>query len=261
MTESESSVQYRYEDHIAWITLNRPERLNALDGETYELLEDQLRQSREDDARVVVFQGNGRAFCSGADYKSHQQRDRTYAEKREYVWTIQNVLQAVQEHPVPTVTRVHGYAIGAGAELALSTDLIVMADDAEIRLPELELGTYVGGGVTYTLPQRVGVAKAKELVFTSASVGADEAEEIGLVDRTAPADELDDAVAELAESIAKQAPIPTQFAKAQLNDVYLDKELLLTREADALLTCMNSTDWERGREAFGTDERPTFEGN
>lgn len=258
-TESEN-VTYDCQDDIARITLNRPDRLNAVDDETYGLLGNRLEEAIEDEARVVVFKGNGRAFCAGADYKSHQETDRSYSEKREYVWQIQEALKAVQECPVPTITKIHGYAIGAGAELALSTDLIVMSEDAEIRLPELSLGTYIGGGVTYRLPQRVGIAKAKELIFTSATVGADEAERIGLVDRTHAAEEIDDGVSQLAESISQQAPIPTRYAKAQLDDVHIERDLLLTREAEALLTCMNSEDWERGREAFGTDESPSYEG-
>jgi len=254
------TVDYRIDGDIATVTLTRPDRLNAVTKELYAGVLGALERASTDDARVVVLQGSGRAFCVGADLKDHDERERTAAEKREYAWAAQHACRAVQTHERPVLAKVQGYAIGAGAELALSADLIVMAADAEMRFPEAGIGTYVGGGVTTRLPDRVGTATAKRLVFTAASISGDEADDIGLVDEIAAADELDDAVEDLATEIAGNAPIPIAFAKDQLNRRTDDFDDVLTAEVDALLTCMETDDWQEGVDAFAEDRNPIFEG-
>ncbi|MDQ2050871.1 enoyl-CoA hydratase/isomerase family protein [Natronolimnohabitans sp. A-GB9] len=254
------AVEYRVDGDVATVTLTRPDRLNAVTKELYAGLLGALEQASADEARVIVLQGAGRAFCVGADLKNHDERDRTAAEKREYAWAAQHACRAIQTHERPVIAKVQGYAIGAGAEMALSADLIVMADDAEMRFPEAGIGTYVGGGVTYRLPERVGTATAKRLLLTAASVGGEEAAEIGLVDETVPAADLDAAVDDLAGEIAGNAPIPVAFAKEQLNRRPDDPEHALTAEVDALLTCMETDDWQEGVDAFAEDREPIFEG-
>lgn len=254
------TVEYRVDGHVATVTLSRPDRLNAVTKELYAGVLGALERASADEARVVVLQGAGRAFCVGADMKEHGERERTTAEKREYAWQAQHACRAIQTHERPVIAKVQGYAIGAGAEMALSTDLVVMADDAEMRFPETGIGTYVGGGVTYRLPDRVGTATAKRLLLTAASVDGPDAAEIGLVDETVPADDLDDAVDELAVEIADNAPIPVAFAKRQLDRRPDDPELALTAEVDALLTCMETDDWQEGVDAFAEDREPVFEG-
>ncbi|WP_436346538.1 enoyl-CoA hydratase/isomerase family protein [Natronorubrum sp. FCH18a] len=254
------AVDYGLDGDVATVTLTRPDRLNAVTKELYAGVLGALERSSTDGARVVVLQGDGRAFCVGADLKDHGERERSAAEKREYAWTAQHACRAIQTHERPVIAKVQGYAIGGGAEMALSADLIVTAEDAEMRFPEAGIGTYVGGGVTYRLPDRVGTATAKRLLLTAASVGGEEAAEIGLVDEVAPADELNDAVDDLAEEIAGNAPIPVAFAKEQLNRRPSDPELALTAEVDALLTCMETDDWQEGVDAFAEDREPIFEG-
>lgn len=257
---STESVDYRSDDDVAYVTLTRPDRLNAVTKELYAGVRGALERAHEEDTRVIIFEGEGRAFCVGADMKSHDERERTVAEKREYAWAAQRACKAIQTHERPVIAKVQGYAIGAGAEMALSADLVVMADEAEIRFPEASIGTYVGGGVTYTLPQRVGIAKAKELLLTAASLGGKEAVEIGLVNDAVPADKLDDAVDTLACEVASNAPIPIAFAKEQLNRETDDRELALTAEVEALLTCMETADWQEGVDAFAEEREPVFEG-
>lgn len=252
-------MSYDLTDDVARLTLSRPERLNAVTEPLYEGTRAALARARDDDARVVVLAGEGRAFCVGADMKAHDGADRTAAEKRDYVQVAQDTCRGVQTHPAPVVAKVQGYAIGAGAELALSADLIVMAEDAEMRFPEVSIGTYVGGGVTYTLPERVGAAKARELVLTAATVEGTEAEAMGLVTEAVPPDELDGAVDDIAETLATHAPIPMRFALEQFRR-RPDRDLMLTAEADALLACMETDDWQEGIDAFAQDREPTFGG-
>ncbi|WP_439028220.1 enoyl-CoA hydratase/isomerase family protein [Haloarchaeobius sp. DT45] len=254
-------VAYEYDgaDDVARITLSRPDSLNAVTRPLYDGVQAALETAADDDARVVVLEGEGRAFCVGADMKGHDEAERTAAEKREYVQTAQETCRAVQTHPAPVVVKVQGYAIGAGAELALSADCIVMAEDAEMRFPEVSIGTYVGGGVTYTLPERVGRAKARELVLTAAAVEGTEAAEMGLVTEAVPPADLDDAVDDLTDTLASHAPIPMQYAKEQFRREP-DRDHLLTAEADALLACMETDDWQEGVDAFAEDRAPVFRG-
>lgn len=255
----EAPVAYECVDDVAYVTIQRPDRLNAVTPGVYDGVQAGLEQADADDARVVVLRGEGRAFCVGADMKEHDARERSGAEKREYVWAAQEACRALQTHDAPVVTKVQGYAIGAGAELALSTDIVVMAADAEIRFPEVAIGTYVGGGVTYTLPARVGVNRAKELVLTAATLTGEEAGDLGVVNRVVPAADLDDAVVDVAETIASHAPISMRYAKRQFApDV--DRDLALTAEADALLSVMETRDWREGVDAFAEDRDPDFRG-
>lgn len=257
---STDTVEYRREGDIGYITLTRPERLNAVTKELYLALRGGLQEAQSDGVRVIVLEGEGRAFCAGADMKAHSEHERTPAEKRAYAWAAQHACRAIHTHDRPVIAKVHGYAIGAGAELALSADLLVMADDAEIRFPEVRIGTYVGGGVTYTLPARVGVAKAKELILTGATVTADEAANIDLVNQTVDADDLEKTVGELATRIAENAPVPVGFAKEHLNRHPKGYDDALAGEVDALLTCMDTDDWQEGVDAFAEDRNPSFEG-
>lgn len=258
---ADSPTLYMRDGDVARIRLNRPDSLNAVTPELYAGIRDGLARAQEEDTRVVVLEGAGRAFCAGADMQQHDETERTAKERRDYVWQAQEACEAVQSHPRPVVAKVHGYAIGAGAELALSADFVLMADDAEIRFPEVSIGTYIGGGVTYTLAQRVGQARAKELVLSAATLTGEEAADEGVVTSCHPATGLDKAVDHLATDLAANAPIPMEFAKAQFGRVgAATREDMLTAEAEALLACMATEDWREGVDAFAEDREPEFEG-
>ena len=255
------SVCYETDGNVAHIRLNRPDRLNAVTDELYEGIQSGLKRAESDDARVVVLEGEGRAFCVGADLKNHDDEERTAKERREYVWNAQRACKAVQTHPMPVVAKVQGYAIGAGAELALSADFILMATDAEMRFPEVSIGTYIGGGVTYTLTERVGRARAKEIVLAAESLTGAAAANEGIVTDAIPEAELDEAVTELVDDVASNAPIPLQFAKEQFGRVVPGtRQDMLTAEAEALLACMGTDDWQEGINAFANDREPQFVG-
>lgn len=147
------------------LTLNRPQRLNAVSLPMYEMLLGELRQAGSDrDVRCVVLTGQGRAFCVGADLKSHGEGPPTGAERQRYVRTAQRVNRRIQMGPTPVVAAVNGHAIGGGLEMALSSDFMVVADEAKLRFPEVALGTFVGGGTVYTLAERVGTLDRKSVV-------------------------------------------------------------------------------------------------
>ncbi|ELZ17407.1 crotonase [Natrinema limicola JCM 13563] len=258
---AEEPTRYERDEDVARVRLNRPDSLNAVTPALYEGIRDGLKRAADDDVRVVVLEGEGRAFCVGADMENHDEVERTQKERREYVWQAQEAAKAVQTHPQPVIAKVQGYAIGAGAELALSADFVLMGEDAEIRFPEVSIGTYIGGGVTYTLAARVGQARAKELILSVASLTGAEAADEGVVTSAHPEGELEAAVDELAEELAGNAPIPMTFAKEQFGRVgQATRDDMLTAEAEALLACMATDDWQEGIDAFAEDREPSFEG-
>lgn len=258
--DSELPVTYDRSGHVATIAFDRPERLNAVTPPLFDGILAGLDRAVEEAARVVVLEGNGRAFCVGADMKEHDAADRSLVEKRDYVWSNQSACQRLQTVELPVIAKVHGYAIGGGAEIALAADLIAAADDARFRFPETGLGSYITGGSTYTLPERVGIPTAKDLLMTGRWVDGPEADELGLVDRLVPPDDLDDAVADLAVEIASNAPVSVATVKRHLASHHPDRSLWLSREVEGLLACMATDDWQEGIAAFAEDRDPVFEG-
>lgn len=246
---------------MAKVTLQRPERLNAVTEELYEQLLDALDRVAHDPAvRVVVLAGAGRAFCVGADLRRHAEAPRGPAQRRSYVWLAVQVSRMVMTLPKPVIAQVHGYAFGAGMELALSADFLVVANDAVLGFPELSLGTYFGGGVTWRLPRLVGQAKAAELLMLGGRFTGADACSWGLAHAAAHAAELGGRVAELATALGERAPIPLAALKRQLADPPQSLWEALAREAETLLHCMTTADWAEGAAAFADRRQPGFEG-
>lgn len=248
---------------LALLTLDRPDRLNAVNLALYDALAAELAALASDgEVRAVVLTGAGRAFCVGADLKAHGSADPTAAERRRYVEAGQRANRALQRLPQPVVAAVNGHAIGAGLELALSADLMVVAEAAKLRLPEAALGTFVGGGVTYTLPERVGLARAKELVLLGDFFTGREAVAMGLANRAVPADRVLAEATALAERLALRAPRSVTKAKRLLNAAVRRKVgRALRREAETLLGCMETEDWREGIRAFQEKREPEFRGH
>jgi enoyl-CoA hydratase len=246
----------------AVLRLNRPDRLNAVSLELYEQLVQALEAIDADERfRVVVITGEGRAFCVGADLKSHGEGDPDPEIRLRYVETGQAVYRLLQELRVPVVAAVNGHAIGAGLELALSCDIIVVNEDAKLRFPEIALGTFIGGGTVYTLAQRVGLAKAKELIMLGEFFLGADAQAFGLANRAVPAAEVWDHSMQFAEALAAQAPKSLAFAKQLLRRAQrVDYDTAMALEADALLSCMTTNDWHEGIEAFHEKRSPKFTG-
>lgn len=245
---------------ILILTLNRPDRLNAVSEALYRNLVTALRAAQADaDIRCVVLTGAGRAFCVGADMKEHNAGTRSPAQRRHYVQLGQDVCRLIQTIPVPVVAAVHGYALGAGAELAVSSDFLVMAEEAQMGFPEVSIGTFVGGGVTHRLPRLVGLRRATDLLFLGERFTGAQALEWGLAHSTAPADRLRGAALELADRLAAKAPLSMARMKATLHradpvDVAFDTE------PQALLALMGTADWAEGVAAFAERREPVFRG-
>jgi enoyl-CoA hydratase len=201
------------------------------------------------------------AFCAGADLKKHAAGDRSLAQRRRYIRIAHETTRSLYEFPKPVVAAVNGPARGAGVEMALCCDFVLMAEDATLALPEIGLGTFVGGGVTHILPRLIGLARARELIYTGRVVDGRRAVELGLALACHPAARLPDEARSLARELADQAPISIASAKKCLQRAPgLDIEHVLRLETEAILSCMESEDWHEGLRAFGEKRKPRFSG-
>ena len=248
-------VTTEVDGRVLRVRLNRPDRLNAVSEELYADFEAALeRAAGQTDVGAVLLTAEGRAFCAGADLKAHADRARTPAERRAYVWAGQRVCRFLQQLPQPVVAGVQGYAIGAGAEIALSCDVVVAASDLQLRLPEVGLGTFVGGGISQRLPLLVGQLRAKQILLLGRPVSGEEAATWGLATEAVAPDEVERRAAELAEYLAAQPERSLRMAKSALNRAgSLAPDEALTQEAEALLELMGTADWERGVQGFAGD--------
>jgi len=247
---------------ITTIRLNRPARLNAVSLELYRALAAVVKKASRDRAtRALVLTGTGRAFCVGADLKAHASEKRAAQWRAAYVRAAQAAAWALHTCPKPVVAAVNGHAVGAGLELALSCDLVVVAQEAKLRFPEVALGTFVGGGVTYALAQRVGGSRARELLLLADFFTPAEALEMGLANRVVPADRVSAEARALADRVARNAPVSLAHLKDLLHrapEVGLRQAMAL--EAKALIACMSTRDWVEGVIAFREKRTPDFVG-
>jgi enoyl-CoA hydratase len=206
---------------VGRLTLNRPEVLNALSEELVERLSEALGRAREDDdVRVLVIRGAGRAFCAGYDLKEEAEREAREGPLDAAGWqaelrhSVDRMLELF-DHPKPVIAQVHGYCLAGGCDLMMMCDLAVASDDAMFGEPEIRFGS---GVVTMVMPWLVGARKAKELLFTGEDrVPADEALRIGLVNRVVPADRLEEETLELARRIAVLDPVGISLTKRAIN--------------------------------------------
>ena len=205
------------EDQVAVVTLNRPDKLNAISPELHEEIMQACRQLGEDDGvRVVIWTGAGRGFCSGVDLTAarpqgeHQPRSERIDE---YGWVGRQAIEIYRNLNKPTIAAVNGVAAGAGMSLALACDMRVGSASSRFKTVFIERSLSPDSGMSFFLPRIVGASRAFDLVYTSRFVDADEAYRIGLLDRLVPAESLLDEAKELARQIAFWPPVAMQMSK------------------------------------------------
>lgn len=246
---------------VATLTLNRPEKLNALNRKMTKELESAIVEIRKDkDVRIVVITGAGRGFCSGADVGDMAQAAAP-AENRYWVQTAHKIILALTDLEKPVIAKVNGVAVGIGCSLALCTDMIIASENAQFGVIFSRIGLIPDGGSLFHLPRLVGPAKAKELIFTAKMVDAKEAERIGLINRAVPADELDNEVDTLAKQLAEGPTVAFGIAKKIINKgLSMDLSSVLEYEAFGQTIAGTTEDAREGVTAFLEKRKPEFKG-
>jgi len=249
---------------IATLTINRPEKLNALNSELSVALNAALSRLAEDESvRVVVLTGAGRAFCAGGDLGAiGQGRERNEVERLEPILRsgMQMVLK-MRTMPQPVVAAVNGAAAGAGMNLALAADIRIAAEEATFGQNFSRMGLFPDYGGIYFLPQLVGPSKAAEMFYTGEMSDAQTALRLGLVSRVVPASQLGAAAKELAQKIAQGPPIAVRAVKQALFGSEKEKlEQALELEVRQQIECFHSEDCGEGVRAFFEKRKPRFQG-
>lgn len=266
--ESDWMLKLSVDDGIATVTLDRPEKLNAWSWEASRQLGQRADQIRFDDnVRVVVVRGEGRAFCAGVDLGMPEDRvtGRSPAEKvRNYYEGIRWVherFHAFADLPQPIVVAVHGYCLGFGFELALMADIRVAADDAVFALPEAQVGVSVDAGGDLRLAREVGAGWAKLLALTGRRLDAATAERLGIVQFVVPREALDDTALQIAREIRDNAPLAVQSIKRTIN-AFADRGLADALRFEAMSASVEfvSDDMPKGYAAKAAKQQAEFEG-
>ena len=247
---------------VRHVVLNRPEKRNAMNAELVLGIRDALEAARIDPAvHCVVLRGEGAMFSSGMDFKDLSALAADPSGLRAFRRPILDAWNLAEEMAKPVVCQIHGACIGGAMELALACDLRVMAEDAIIGMPETRVGLIPDVGGSSRLPSIVGLGRAKELILTSKFINGVEAERIGLVNRVAPADELDAATDQLVSELLACAPKAVGLAK-RVMDAAAKPALGLTLEQEVLVQelCAESEDFTEGTKAFAEKRQPEFSG-
>ncbi|HKB68749.1 MAG TPA: enoyl-CoA hydratase family protein [Pyrinomonadaceae bacterium] len=249
---------------VATITLNRPERLNALTFEVYRELTDTFTALKnEPEVRAVVITGAGRAFCSGGDVHDiiGELFKRDMEGLLEFTRMTCELVANIRALHKPVIASLNGTTAGAGACIALASDIRIAAEEAKIAFLFVKVGlSGADMGAAYLLPRVVGLAKATELLYTGDFISAQEAERIGLYNRVVPASQLQDATRELAELLARGPAFALAKTKELLDrEAHMNLEAALECEAQAQAICMQHPDYREAYEAFVDKRAAKFE--
>jgi len=244
------------EEGLLEVELDRPERLNALNGDLMDEIVHLLDAVDTEEVRAVTFEGAGdRAFCAGADITGFSGMDPADVD-------VTPVFEAVDDFPRPTLAKIQGFCLGGGLELAMACDLRIATEDSEFGFPEINLGLIPGGGGTQRAMRMLTEARAKELVFRGERIDAERAEEWGLINRAVDEDEFEGTVEAFVDDLVNGPPIALRMAKEVMNegaDENIDAGLRMESQAFGLL--LTTDDMTEGASAFMEDREPEFEGH
>ena len=248
-------------EQIELVTLNRPEVLNAISSKMAEELKSYfLTLGSKKNLRVVIITGSGeKGFCAGADLKERANKSDSELETQRVLF--QDFFALMYKFPLPIIAAVNGVAYGGGCEIALLCDFIIASKNASFALPEVKRGLIPGLGGTQLMPRRVGIGKAKELIFTGRSISADEALNIGLVNHVTENNKLIEKAVSIGKEIVENAPIAVCEAKKAINNGYnLPLEEAINVESKSYKTVSQTEDRKEGIKAFAEKRKPNFNG-
>ena len=257
-----NAIIYEKSDGIAIITLNRPEKLNALSPELTAELYDALGDADADDAvYVIIITGGDSVFAAGADLGAMDAASPDVVQVFKQRFARDNPNDYIERIGKPVIAAIAGYALGGGCELAMCCDFRIAAETARFGQPEIRVGLIPGAGGTQRLPRLIGMTKAKELIMLGDQIDAQEAERLGLVNAVVPVERLLDEAKKLAARLMERPPFGLRLAKMVMNmgaDRDLQSALALEREAFAMLFA--TEDQKEGLRAFAEKRRPDFRG-
>ena len=253
-------ILYEKADRVAWITLNRPEAMNAQsDGLRAELVDALEAASEDDEVFVVVITGSGeKAFSAGADVAQYVTRVPSYVVSQKY---ILRPFELIRNMTKPVVACVNGLALGAGCELMISCDIIIAAEDVKIGQTEVRVGLIPGGGGTQVLPRLVGEKKAKELIFTGRMISATEAMNLGIINQVVPREELREATQKMVDELLRNSPAIIGLAKIAINrSLEVPLQAGMSYERDLFALAFSYEDQKEGAKAFLEKRKPAYKG-
>lgn len=258
-----NTILFSTENGICRITLNRPDVFNSFNEELSAEFIDALKKATKDEAvRVVIISGEGKAFCSGQDLKSIQGDVGNRSLGDSVLRRYNPMIMAIREMPKPVICRLNGVAAGAGASLALACDIIIAAENASLIEVFANVGLVPDSGSSFFLPHLVGYNKAFELITLASKITAAEAQQLGIVSKVVAAEELDNAVNELAQRYAAGPTKAYAITKRMLNKAYkATLNEMLQEEYYGQEMAGRSNDYKEGVTAFVEKRKPNFKGN
>lgn len=242
------------------ITINRPDKLNALNVKTLQEVRTAIQKAYdEDDVRGVIITGKGeKAFVAGADIKEISEL--TDLNARKFAESGQETFALIENCPKPVIAAVNGFALGGGCELAMACHIRLASENARFGLPEVNLGIIPGFGGTQRLTNLVGKSKAFEMMMTGDMITAEEASAIGLVNHVFPQGDLQDRATELMNKILSKAPIALAQIVECVNAAFNEEENGYQTEANSFGICCKTDDFHEGTKAFLEKRKPSFTG-
>jgi enoyl-CoA hydratase/carnithine racemase len=255
----QGDAYHEIRDNVLWLTLNRPQAMNAINDGMVAALSEGL-DAADASVRCVVVRAQGRAFSAGADLKAMRQKTQG-DDTVNFVDRLFKLFNRLERFPRPVIAAVNGLALAGGLELVLCCDLVIAAHSAMLGDAHANYGLIPGGGGSVRLPRKIGPARAKYLMYTGEFRSAEELERAGLVNQVVSDDELDDTVATLAARLSEKSPLGLALMK-QLVDDGLDqpRDIALRNEAMAIAVHSHSDDWSEGLAAFAERRKPVFTG-
>jgi len=253
------TLKYRQDGHVAILTISRPKSLNALNSTVLRELGRAIDMISDDhDIHVLIITGDGKSFVAGADI--NEMKDYNSEEGREWGELGSSVFKKIDQMKIPTIAAINGFALGGGCELAMACDLRIASENAKFGQPEVGLGITPGYSGCVRLPKLIGVAKAKELIYTGDSISASEAEKIGLVNCVVPFDDLMDTAMEMASKIVSKAQLAVRYSKMAINKgIETDIDTAIAFENQVFALCFATSDQKEGMNAFTEKRTSNFQ--
>lgn len=254
------SIRYEEKEEIGFLTISKPEVLNALDAQVLQEIDRVLDQiENEKKVGALILTGEGRAFAAGADISAQSVLDMEGG--RQWGRYGSGVFRKLELLSIPTIAAVNGFALGGGCELAMACDMILASSKAKFGQPEVGLGITPGFSGTQRLPRLIGKARAMELILTGDMIKAEEALRIGLVNRVAEPEQLLDTARELAKKIMANGPLSVKYAKAAVvRGLQMDMDSAIALENELFAMCFATKDQKEGMKAFLEKRDAEFKG-